>query len=333
MPCTPDWYARHADLYHGDTEVATAEELSADLLGNEAMLEERKLKAIAQRQQQAHNNSDGPFISSSASGTVVLSTPPPITAAGSTAPRQPRPSKAVRHQQYNLRLRPAHRSGLSPSSLSSSVPMLCYVRDTPSHYELVYVFCYAYNAPYHVLAVMWLGAHDGDWEHVTVRVAKSSDHISHIYYGAHGWRDGVWKAAGEFETDKGRPVVYVAKGSHACYPHAGRWLRIWAGANDLCARGWRWDADRTLLLHLSGSGTDEQDKEVSWLRYSGWWEFEGINSVHQQQWWYREPLTSNTVLRRCFTSFVRPCLGTRPELWFLKKEEELEQSVGYNDDT
>ena len=326
MPCTPDWYARHADLYHGDTRVATAEEMSGDKLGDAHWMEERRLKAVTQQPQSQNSNSPDGY-------PILSASPALLTPDGSSAPRPPRPSKAVRHQQYNLRVRPAHRGGLPASSLSSSAPMLCYVRDTPSHYELLYVFCYPYNAPYRVLAVMLLGAHDGDWEHVTVRVDKSSDVISHIYYGAHGWRDGVWRAAGEFEADKSRPVVYVARGSHATYPQAGRWLRIWAGANDLCERGWRWDADKTLLLHLSESGRDEEDKEVGWLRYSGWWEYEGINSVHQQQWWYREPLTSNTVLRRCFTSFVRPCFGMRPELWMLKREEELERTVGYDEET
>ena len=310
MPCTPDWFTRHADLHHGDTVVATAEELSGELLGNESWLEERRLKAIVQQQQQ-----------------LMSASPPLLTQDGTSAPRRPRQSKAVRHQQYNLRVRPAHRGGEPPATLSVTVPMLCYVRDTPSHYELVYTFCYAYNAPYRVLALMWLGAHDGDWEHITVRVNKATDRISHIYYGAHGWRDGVWKAAGEFETDQSRPVVYIAKGSHACYPHAGRWLRIWAGANDLCERGWRWDADKTLLLHLSASGRDEEDREVGWLRYSGWWEYEGISSPPQQQWWYREPVTSNTVLRRCFTSFVRPFFGMQPELWLLKRELELEATT------
>ena len=318
MPCTPDWYARHADLFHGDVRVVTAEELSGELLGNATALEERRLKAMAQQRV----GSDGIFYARSASPSLA-------TPGDSSAPAPPRPSKAVRHQQYNLRVRPAYRGGSSASTLSSSVPMHCYIRDTPTHYELLYVFCYAYNAPYHVLLLMWLGAHDGDWEHITVRVDKSSDRISHIYYGAHGWRDGVWRAAGEFETDDGRPVVYIAKGSHACYPNAGRWLRIWAGANDLCERGWRWDADRTLLLHFSSTGTDVEDKDISWLRYSGWWEYEGINTPHQQQWWYREPLTSNTVLRRCFTSFVRPCFGLEPEEWLLKREPELEQTMDY----
>jgi len=318
MPCTPDWYARHADLYYGDTQLAAAEELSGDLLGNEGWLEERRLKAQQQQLQQQQ------YLSAS---------PPLLTPGSSSTPRPPRSSRAVRHQQYNLRIRPAHRGGQPASTLSSSVPMLCYVRDTPSHYELVYTFCYAYNAPYRVLALMWLGAHDGDWEHITVRVNKRTDAISHIYYGAHGWRDGVWRAAGQFETDQQRPVVYVARGSHACYPHAGRWLRIWCGANDHCERGWRWDADRTLLLHFSSGGSEAEDGEVGWLRYSGWWEYEGINTPHQQQWWYREPLTSNTVLRRCFTSFVRPCLGMEPEMWMLKREPELEETTDYDNET
>ena len=67
---------------------------------------------------------------------------------------------------------------------------------------------------------------------------------------------------------------------------------------------------------------------VEWLGYTGWWEFEGINSPHQQRWWFDEPVQSNGFWRRMFCSFMPDCGGVRPELWGLQdEEEELQRRV------
>ena len=286
-PCHIEYFLQHADLYHGDTLLATAEELTPALLGDAVLLEQRRAKAV----------------------------PPPTPAP--TGGRVPRASKAVRHGAYNLRVRESGRGGLDKEALSS-MPVYCYVREYPAHWELLYVFCYAFNGPYRVCWHWLLGAHDGDFEHVTLRVSKASGALTSAYYAAHGWRDGQWRHAPDIPTRHGRPLVYVARGSHATYPAPGRWLRIWAAANDHCDAGVEWDPSTVVLLHV-GEGRDGA-VGVEWLRYAGWWEFEGINSVHNQRWWFEEPTTSNRVLRRMFCSFVPDCLGMRPEMWGLRDE-------------
>ena len=75
-----------------------------------------------------------------------------------------------------------------------------------------------------------------------------------VWYGAHGWRDGVWRHGEQVEREDGRVVVYVAKGSHATYPEEGTWWRIWGHANDVTEKGVRWDVQEVVLMHGGDGG-------------------------------------------------------------------------------
>jgi len=55
--------------------------------------------------------------------------------------------------------------------------------------------------------------HEGDWEHVTVRVNDSFDKILGIYFSGHG--GGHWVAPSDIRYDNEHPVVYSACHSHA----------------------------------------------------------------------------------------------------------------------
>ena len=51
-----------------------------------------------------------------------------------------------------------------------------------------YMTFLAYNGPYklfHWLYVGPLGAHDADWEHVTVRLSPDGQDVRGVYYSAH----------------------------------------------------------------------------------------------------------------------------------------------------
>jgi Vacuolar protein sorting-associated protein 62 len=60
--------------------------------------------------------------------------------------------------------------------------------------------------------------HEGDWEGVTVVSAKNRpEQLAFVDMSSH---EGVFRyAAAELERDGSRPIVYVANGSHASYPH------------------------------------------------------------------------------------------------------------------
>lgn len=88
-----------------------------------------------------------------------------------------------------------------------------------------------------------LGYHGGDKERVIIlrdRESKSHD-IKHVYFNAHSRGQGVWCEWSACEKNcDGDLVVYIARNSHACYPHAGIYVRIFGFANDHCSsRGLR----------------------------------------------------------------------------------------------
>jgi hypothetical protein len=80
-----------------------------------------------------------------------------------------------------------------------------------------YWLFYPYNGrmgtpPFH-------GEHEGDWEHVTVRVLGDGQ-LAGVYCSAH-YGEGRWYASAPLTLVDGHPVVYSARHSHASYPFAG----------------------------------------------------------------------------------------------------------------
>jgi hypothetical protein len=103
--------------------------------------------------------------------------------------------------------------------------------DHPGTFDLSYWFFYPYNGQ---LCSDWSGIecadrsihgrHEGDWEHVTIRVelpARSRAPRMHSMYFANH-EEGEWLYPEEVEkAPAGHPIVYVAWHSHASYSHAG----------------------------------------------------------------------------------------------------------------
>jgi hypothetical protein len=76
-----------------------------------------------------------------------------------------------------------------------------------------YWFFYPYNNYYDIII------HEGDWEHITVRLDANGNPVK-AYYAAHS--EGTTHNWGNLQKVNGtHPVVYSARGSHASYPTAG----------------------------------------------------------------------------------------------------------------
>lgn len=74
-----------------------------------------------------------------------------------------------------------------------------------------YWFLYPFNDGY------WAFDHEGDWEHVTVRVGADGRPAG-VWYARHGdAMPGVWVAWGAIAREGERPVVLAARGTHASY--------------------------------------------------------------------------------------------------------------------
>lgn len=59
--------------------------------------------------------------------------------------------------------------------------------------------------------------HQGDWEHVTVKVSRGR--LVGVWFSSHGKPD--FRTREEMEWKRGRFIVYCAKGSHASYHQEG----------------------------------------------------------------------------------------------------------------
>lgn len=103
--------------------------------------------------------------------------------------------------------------------------------------DVQYHFCFGYNGPGTFMLrtelhdndeidLAPMGEHEGDWEHITVRVDNCSKAIRKIYFSQHD--SGEWvkaEATNEAEpferTASGQPLIYASRNGHASYPHAG----------------------------------------------------------------------------------------------------------------
>ena len=87
-----------------------------------------------------------------------------------------------------------------------------------------------------------IGHHYGDIEHITLEFLPGEETPRRVYFGAHRTVNGKWLGWEQVrKTPDGRPVVFVAKGSHAMYPDAGHRVlfRFFGFGNDLT-----WDHDK-----------------------------------------------------------------------------------------
>lgn len=104
-------------------------------------------------------------------------------------------------------------------------------------YEINYILYFPYNAG----GIMSIGSHEGDWEHITVKL-DTTYKLQGVYYGNHRSYEGVWLPYSKVPLNSdGRIIAYCAKGSHGFWPSPGYHLRIFGFGNDYTNdKGIRW---------------------------------------------------------------------------------------------
>jgi hypothetical protein len=103
----------------------------------------------------------------------------------------------------------AHWSAYSQIIVSGEYPRACYARvvdpDPDGVVALQYWFCYYYDD--------WANDHEGDWESLVI-LARDGQPFAAAASAHEAGEYRVWR---DVETWQGRPVLYVAAGSHALY--------------------------------------------------------------------------------------------------------------------
>lgn len=191
---------------------------------------------------------------------------------------------------------------LDPRQLlrSSHEPIAYWYRHPHTENEDAYVFVslYMLNSGYDIPccgAVRKFGSyHTGDVEHVTVVVRRGTADITRVYTAAHSMNQGTWTEARDLElADGGRPVVYIARGSQAAYPHRGTYYRVFGFAND----------------HADGKGMVSVpelrpvDTDTPWANAT----IGEVDGPARQEWFEEESDHSISAWGRFFACFACPC--------------------------
>jgi hypothetical protein len=128
------------------------------------------------------------------------------------------------------------------------------------HVWLQYWFFYFYNDYNLIGPFIHAGLHEGDWEMIQIHLAaEEPDHAVYAQHKIAEARD--WRQV-DIVPETERPIVYVARGSHASYFEPGtQWTGHWFDHADGKRRS------PGLKLELA----DESDPAYGWLRWPGHW--------------------------------------------------------------
>jgi hypothetical protein len=127
---------------------------------------------------------------------------------------------------------------------------------------LQYWYCYLFNDYNLIGGILKAGLHEGDWEMVQLRL-DADGAPDHAVYAQHRHADGrPWDQV-ERVPGTERPVVYVARGSHAAYFEPGtKWTGVWFDYAD----GKRQSPERQRLVHVVDGRA-----AFRWIRWPGRW--------------------------------------------------------------
>jgi hypothetical protein len=201
--------------------------------------------------------------------------------------------------------------------------------------EITYITLFTHNGSYPVLfGAFLLGRHDGDVEHVTVRVSLK-DGLCGVWFNSHRNHDGCWVAAQDVELDSatGRIVSYIARAGHGHYPTPGTYYRHFGLANDYTKKDRKWQPKRVVWIgNPSGvSSTPSKgpvaelygkprvqvvvsqlpevvvDAENYWITHEKLQKFGETPSPSKQCWFHdAEPIASRHWFLKLFVHFWPP---------------------------
>lgn len=162
------------------------------------------------------------------------------------------------------------------------------------NYDIQYWFFYPFNGSIARFPPLYQPQHEGDWEHVTVRVTPDFLAIDSVFFASHKDNQG-WRPAADVIFDGTHPRVYSALHSHASYARAGTHARRNLPDDHTTEDGPVWEAWQRVVI----VGEPERPTPGNeWLRYNGRWGQLGVAVIGgltvtdgpvgpaMQRWWY-----------------------------------------------
>lgn len=187
-------------------------------------------------------------------------------------------SKRERSKRYFLQIRNDDSEGTTRAGKLGTARTYVHVRPAANGargYDIQYWFFYPYSGP--MIGGPAGGAHEGDWEHITVRVDKKLRQIKKVFFAAHD-AEGRWMRPAAVRFRQGtHPVVYVGRYSHASYARPGVQPRGMLPADHTADGGvvWQtWDNPKIVSNQVDPRDVKQPARrlpKVDWLRYAGRW--------------------------------------------------------------
>jgi hypothetical protein len=135
-----------------------------------------------------------------------------------------------------------------------------HVADDGGDQWLQYWFFYFYNDYNLIGSFLGAGLHEGDWEMIQVRLRGGAPDLA-VYCQHKGATSRDWRQVDRLPGTS-RPIVYVARGSHASYFEPGtHWTGHWFDHAD----GKRRSPELTLET------VDDRDAAWRWIQWPGHW--------------------------------------------------------------
>ena len=142
----------------------------------------------------------------------------------------------------------------------------CYVHISRRNpIEIQYWFYYPYNGS---IAPVLDIAHEGDWEHITVRLTPSGTTAEQLYYSAHDEQHSRWVPAAGHLNAQGRPIVYSARHTHGSYPRPGKWPTAAPTVEDETKDG---GPEIDYFADQAWKSLDVDISGFEWINFNGRW--------------------------------------------------------------
>lgn len=158
------------------------------------------------------------------------------------------------------------------------------------HKYITYVYFYPYNSASKILGLTEAGEHLADIEHITIELDIYNTPLRY-YYASHGKKEGTWYQPSEIEFENDRPVIYVARGTHASYNKPAIFPRFFGFTKDETNKGYRWEPDYQIINYPDDPNFSFNS---SWFFYPGRWGDQGIRGVVKQDWFSELPMISKS---------------------------------------
>lgn len=122
-----------------------------------------------------------------------------------------------------------------------------------------------------------LGTHEGDWEHVTIRIDNYSMQLVGAWMSQHGHQP--WIDASEIQKEDGKPLFYSSRHGHANYSSAGSNMSPDFEIEHVCHFGLRNDTDKSRRYLecssrykiISAAFLETPPTEPNWLQFKFRW--------------------------------------------------------------